>query len=1280
MLKIINFPAMKKLYLILLLAVSFITVYAQRRSEADALSIANKFLNERNINVVSTNPVQLDRVYVQLESGSVKRSKSQIEESPAFYIYNKKDEAFVIVSGDERLPEVLAYSDSNAFGKDDLPDNVKAWLVYYENAYNAFEKGILKKDLLSKSEANMAESVSPLLGNINYDQSAPYNNMCPEYEGTKCFTGCVATAMATIMKYYEYPKQGIGSNSYTTRTYKLNCSFDFGNTTFDWDNMLDTYNGSETTVQKNAVATLMKACGVATNMDYTTYGSGTYSILVPERLIKFFGYNPNMMYIERDYYTTSEWIYLLKNELNEKRPVYYNGVSSTTGHAFVLDGYDKNGLFHVNWGWGGYCNGYFELLTLAPDDAGIGGGTDLDGYRFSQGMILNFQPETSENMPYYLTAAYLESEKENVSKGKAFNIHFNELFNNHKDLNYEIGILLEKDSQTRVLYSERIDIPLGAGWDTFTQAISIPNNCTDGIYKLYPATKSDGDTEWTKVRFLSYCADYLTVEVNGNNCKIYSGPNAISNISVEIVSDGRLTVGGKGDFAVTLENNGDKDFCGNLYMLLADESSENLITILNREVYIVEAGKSNTFNLSVDLKAVDEEGNEYDIPAGNYNLLMAYEYGQYFGTLENSCDITISGEPILEAIQYSLESGKVIKGDNIVLNATLQALEGNFEGYYTGIIFDGNYSEQLANTTINPINLRLGETQDVSVSYNTSGLAPGKYVIGLYYSKNRIEGYKMLVGYYFFVLEENAIDVDVSIVDLKTTLEQGEDATLTANFKTIGNGTFKGNLLASICKSSGDGTLEIVVPSEINPTPFEIGAGENRNESFTLSTSTLSPGEYFYVISFDDNIYLSAQITIIEPQPVLDFSEFRIKKFGLKSGEDIRFSGLLKNTGKGDFNGTCTLTISEGDFNKEEILDINVPANGEYDLSQLSINTTGIATGTYNLSIEFKNGENIVFANYDVVTIIEEGDSGVYLVNGSLNKEVFDEGDKIVFTGQAKILGEETYQGQYVGYIFDHKGVIRNSHIKTISIESSSTCELTVTLSTYGITPGYYVYVLYMLEGDAFVGKKRFAFEIVSGNQVSISLTESELSDTEVVKGEELLFTTTINNEGIGEFDGYYAGAFTEANSILEIFGYSNININGGESKNVEIHIPTGDLEPGIHTFSFLISYSEDEKYMQYYSYDIIVKEGIVSIGEVKEVNDPIVCSAPYEDNIRLISGVGIDRISVYDYIGNTVYSSDFNGVAGEITIPGGNIRGGIYILDITGTDNGRYVLKVVRD
>lgn len=1270
---------MKKLSLILLLTVSFIAVYAQKRSEADALSIANRFLNERNRNVVAMTPVQPERVYVQLETGSVKRSKAQIEEAPAFYVYNKKDEAFVIVSGDERMPEVLAYSDINAFGEGNLPDNVKAWLAYYENAYNALEKGILSEEISSVSEAGMAESVSPLLGNINYNQDAPYNNMCPEYDGSNCITGCVATAIASIMKYHEYPKQGIGSHSYTTRTYNLNCSFDFGNTVFDWNNMLDTYNGSETDVQKNAVATLMKACGVAMDMDYTTYGSGAYSFMLPARISQYFGYNPNMIYIERYYYQSSEWISLLKNELNENRPVYYDGASNSGGHAFVIDGYDENNLFHVNWGWGGYCNGYFELLTLAPNGAGIGGGTDLDGYRFSQGMVLNFQPEETGPVSYYLSGSYMGAERENVSKGEVFKLYIENLFNMHKEQRYEIGILLENDSQTRVLFSAEVDFPSAAGWSNFEQNIAIPQDCTDGIYKLYTATRSNGDTEWTKVKFLSYVAEYLTVEVKGNNCKIYSASDIISNISVEIVSEGDLSVGGKGHFAVTLKNSGDKDFYGNLYLLLTDEDMVNLVSILDKDAYIIEAGKNKTVNIDVDLKTIDTEGNEIDILSGNYKLLMAYEYGQSFGTLENSCDITISGESKIEVVESSLESNKVAIGDNVVLKATVKAVDGNFDGYYVGFLMNEDQTQTIGNSAVTKINLSKDATEDIIISYNTSGLAPGRYIFALGASKEEMQGYYLLSGYYFTVLDESETDVKVSLVSVEPSYERGEDATLTARFETIGNGTYSNNLWAAICGVGEDGNL--VVLNNTEEQSFEISAGETKDISFTLPTSGLDAGEYHYVVVLGNLIYLDTRITVVYEYK-LDFSGLDITGLGVKAGENIGLTGTLKNTGNRDFNGTCTLSIVGETVLAENTVNVSVPASGEYDLSQLYLKTSDIPNGTFYFEAVFKDGDEILFRGYEFITVVSGNDVDAYVLSGSLDKHLYNEGDKILFNGQAKAVGTGSYNGFYAAYIFDsNNNVVKNSNPKPIEIAEGQTVDMSLNLSTFDMAPGIYVYVVYLTNSEYyFIRKKIFYIEIKEGTPVSIAVSDANLSTTEAYLGDDLTCTVKMTNNGTGRFDGYCAGSFIKEDEIQQTFGRKNVIIEGGESSDIVIPVVIKDLEPGIYQFNLLLSHSLDEQYYGYYVCDITIKDSEVAVGEVKEINEPVVCSAPYEDNIRLISGVGIDRINVYDYSGKTVYSSYFNGVAGEITIPGGNIRNSVYMIEIYGTDNSRYVLKTVRD
>lgn len=1270
---------MRKFYLILLLTVSFIAVYAQKRSEADALSIANRFLNERSRNVIAMNPVQPERVYVQFESGTVKRSKAQMDESPAFYIYNKKDEAFVIVSGDERMPEVLAYSDNNAFGDENLPDNVRAWLAYYENAYNALEKGLLSNEVLHVSESGMAETVSPLLGNINFNQDAPYYNMCPEYNGQRCVTGCVATAIASIMKYHEYPVKGIGSHSYSTRSYNINCSFDFGNTVFDWDNMLDTYNNRESEKQKNAVATLMNACGVAMDMDYTPSASGAYSGILPERISKYFGYNPNMIYIERDYYQTDEWVSLLKNELNQNRPVYYDGSSNSVGHAFVLDGYDKDGLFHVNWGWGGYYNGYFELLTLAPEGSGIGGGTDLDGFRFGQGMVLYFQPDETEPVSYYLSADCIEYNKENVKKGETFNISISSMWNMHKSLTYQIGFLLEKDSDIKVLDLVQVELGYGYGYNDYTRTVSIPNNCADGIYKLYCATKSNGDTEWEKVKFMAWEAEELYVEVKGSDCRIFKNQDLMPDLSVSLVQNGSLNFGGKGDFTATIQNNGGREFYGELSLMLASEDMSGVVCIFSKEMYSIGALSTQEVNFNFDLKINEENGSVSDIPAGNYNLVLAKSGNGVIYLVDEPLAITISGESKIELVESFLESSKVVAGDDVVFHATVKAVDGDFDGFYVGFLLDEGQS-QIGNTPIYRISLNEDETRDVTVSYNTSDLAPGSYILALGASKEELQGYYLLSGYYFTVLDESETDVKVSLVDLKSSYVRGEDATLTANFETIGNGTYSNSVWAAICNVNEEGYLNPLISTA--EQTLEIGAGETRQLSFTLSTSELNVGEYHYIVVLGNTVYLDTKIEVFEYKHELDFSGLGFTELGVKAGENVGLTGTLKNIGKGDFNGFCKLAIVSDKVWTENTVNVSVPASGEYDLSQLNLNTVDIPSGTYSFTVEFYDSEGSIFTAYEYVTVAAGGDAEAFVLNGSLDRNIYSEGDKILFNGQAKAVGTGNYNGYYAAYIYNMDNeIVKNSNAKPIEIAEGQTADMSLNLSTFDMAPGMYAYVIYLTNKDFyFVGKKEFYIEIKEGSPVYIIMSDANLSATEASLGDELTFTVKMKNDGTGTFDGYCAGSFVVDNSILKDFGRSNVVIEGGETRDLVIPVAINDIEPGVYTFTFLVAHSLDEQYYGYYVCDVTIKDGEVSVGEIKEMKEPVVCSAPYEDDIRLISGVRIERISVYDYAGVTVYSSDYNGVAGEISIPGSNIRGGVYLIEVIGTDNSRYVLKAVRD
>ncbi len=189
--------------------------------------------------------------------------------------------------------------------------------------------------------------------------------MCPDTLGRKCATGCVATAMAQVMYHNRWPKKGTGSHSYHTNG-GLNLYADFGSTTYKWDDMLPVYDGTASVAAENAVAELMYHCGVSLEMEYGPE-SGTPLYNVNKALKEHFGYGETAFYA-MDYFSMAEWEDSLYKELSENRPVPYAGGN----HAFVCDGYDGNGYYHFNWGWGGRLDGYFLLTNLNPEAQGIG--------------------------------------------------------------------------------------------------------------------------------------------------------------------------------------------------------------------------------------------------------------------------------------------------------------------------------------------------------------------------------------------------------------------------------------------------------------------------------------------------------------------------------------------------------------------------------------------------------------------------------------------------------------------------------------------------------------------------------------------------------------------------------------------------------------------------------------------------------------------------------------------------------------------------------------------
>lgn len=321
-----------------------------------------------------------------------------------YYVFaNGEDKGFTIVSGDDRMPEVVGYSARGTYDPDHLPANYVGFMKAYQETVEALLKGDaqvsggLAEARQWRAERAGTAAVAPLLGGIKWNQRAPYNNMCPLYDGTnRSVTGCVATAMAQVMMYYQYPKELKATiKDYITQTYGIQIPEISSGATYDWDNMLPDYSKSDySSAQADAVAKLMYHCGAAVEMNY---GPSSGANVTPAILATYFGYDADLMQdLTRTCFTLQQWMTLIDNELKAKRPILYSGKSSDGGHEFVCDGSDGKGLYHINWGWGGYQDGYFDLTILQPQKGGAGSGSAVDGYNRDCSMIIGIAPDNGK--------------------------------------------------------------------------------------------------------------------------------------------------------------------------------------------------------------------------------------------------------------------------------------------------------------------------------------------------------------------------------------------------------------------------------------------------------------------------------------------------------------------------------------------------------------------------------------------------------------------------------------------------------------------------------------------------------------------------------------------------------------------------------------------------------------------------------------------------------------------------------------------------------------------
>lgn len=635
---------MKKITFILVLVFCLTApdVYGKQISIDEAQSLA---LNHMRLNhdprLHGTEPVTQ-----QLELVLEAKSKSQDVD---YYVFNKgKCNGFIIVSGDDKAAPILGFSDEGTFDINNIPDGLQYWLEVYSQEMQYLRSNPNAQTASIRSKRSV--SVRPLL-TCNWSQSEPYNNLCPTYteDGITyhAAAGCIATAAAQIMYYHRWPITGTGSHSYVcdvNHSGEQTLSADFGSTTYDWDNMLDSYDGSYTDTQANAVATLMSHVGISCDMGYGR-GSGAWNYAMVEALRNYFGYNKGMICKRRGNTPINEWEQTIMNELDNYRPVFYTGYTPNGGgHAFVFDGYNDEGYFHVNWGWGGLSNGYFLVTALNTSDEI---GSFEGGFNQLQTIIIGIYPDdgnTADPQNYVeLICEDYQSSVSQVNLGESAPIILNKFcVIGH---GYYPTVVLRYGLNLTDLNNNTVDFKPGKQNDkdfmieypySLLENYIPPTDLANGQYRLWLMymVPEAGMTEYVPYDHSNTTTGYINVTVQ-DGIMYFDGPETNDGIlsleSLEVPSK----VGTNSSFEVkaTIANAG-------------DEYYDNIYFVVKQQETIVSTGDAIKIDVPTDDDVIVRSVVTAPADSGTYQLAVYDKKDQMIGS-----PVTLD---VAESSNYSL--------------------------------------------------------------------------------------------------------------------------------------------------------------------------------------------------------------------------------------------------------------------------------------------------------------------------------------------------------------------------------------------------------------------------------------------------------------------------------------------------------------------------------------------------------------------------------------------------------------------------------------------------
>ena len=477
----------------------------------------------------------------------------------AYYVFNSSRQGYVIVAGDDRAPAVLGYSENGTFNSESVPPAMQELLDSYAEQMAAIDAGAKTAPRLTAGRA-----ISPLV-KATWSQNNPYNILLPYIpSGKHAYVGCVATAMAQVLHYWKWPATTTQPiPAYTSESLSI-AMLELPVTTFDWDSMQDTYLTTDTnSVAALAAAKLSLYCAQAVEMDFKKTSSGAQTASIPIRLASYFDYDPSAHMESRHNYSTQGWADLLYSELAAGRPVIYSGSKATGGHAFICDGYDGNGLFHINWGWNAMSNGYFLLNVLNPDEQGTGSADGAYGYIFSQGALVGIQPNKGGSHVFELTASMVTLNSYTGTRSYTsdpFKAVVTGRFHNYTSdtlaINFGWGLFQDGTLISTLSNSYNTSLRPGYHHTHTAKELSFGANLTSGTYRILPMYSEYNMNNWRPC--VGSDRNYIEVTIDGNNCTFTGyGTAGERNYTInDIAVTGYLHNGRPVNIDLNMTNNG----------------------------------------------------------------------------------------------------------------------------------------------------------------------------------------------------------------------------------------------------------------------------------------------------------------------------------------------------------------------------------------------------------------------------------------------------------------------------------------------------------------------------------------------------------------------------------------------------------------------------------------------------------------------------------------------------------------------------------------------------